>query len=270
MRMPILSLSVAAAMLSPAIASAQAAAASPIAGNMGFFSEYVFRGLTQTDGKPAIQGGFDYAHSSGAYVGTWASNISWLNDSPGATGYTSSSLEWDFYGGYKGAIAGDLGYDVGALFYYYPGRFAQPAGVDVRKADTLEGYGALTWKWLSAKFSYSLLDRTFGVPSSRGTWYLDLSASFPVTDKINLIGHYGISKFNGTSAACAAGGADNDTCASYNDYKLGATYALPQSFTVGAAWTATDMDAAQKTFYSNAAGRRLGDSTVTVYLQKTF
>jgi uncharacterized protein (TIGR02001 family) len=268
MRKSILSLSVAAALLAPALASAQTPAPSPLTGNFGFFSEYVFRGLTQTDGKPAIQGGFDYAHSSGAYMGTWASNISWLNDSPTFTGYTSSSLEWDFYGGYKGAIVGDLGFDVGLLYYYYPGRFIQPVGVDVRKADTLEGYGALTWKWLSAKVSYSLLDRTFGVPSSRGTYYLDLTGTYPVTDKLNLIAHYGMSKFSGSSAACTSG--DNDTCASYDDYKLGVTYALPQSFTVGAAYTGTSMDTAQEVFYTNAAGRRLGDSTLTLFLQKTF
>src|ERR1700751_3732521 len=48
--------------------------------NVGFFSEYVFRGIEQTGGKPAVQGGFDYTHPSGFYVGTWASNISWLED----------------------------------------------------------------------------------------------------------------------------------------------------------------------------------------------
>src|SRR5690606_34855209 len=94
-----------------------------LAGNVGFFSEYIFRGLKQTDGKPALQGGFDYSHSSGFYAGTWASNVSWLEDSQAATGYSSSSLEWDFYGGYKGAI-GDFGYDLGLLYYWYPGRVA--------------------------------------------------------------------------------------------------------------------------------------------------
>jgi len=261
MRKSILSLSVAAALLAPALASAQAPAAPPplpLTGNMGFFSEYVFRGVTQTDSKPAIQGGFDYAHSSGAYLGTWASNISILNDSPGTTGYTSSSLEWDFYGGYKGSIVGDLGYDVGLLYYWYPGNFTQPAGVAVRKANTLEGYAALTWKWLSGKVSYSLLNRTFGVPDSRGTTYVDLTANYPVTDKFNVTGHYGMTSYDGFAPG------------SYEDYKLGVTYALPQSFTVGAAYTGTSMNASQKGFYTNAGGRFLGDSTVTLSLQKTF
>src|ERR1035437_10292702 len=53
-----------------------AAPASPLTGNMTIATDYIFRGLTQTKGKPAIQGGFDYAHPSGFYVGTWLSNIS--------------------------------------------------------------------------------------------------------------------------------------------------------------------------------------------------
>src|SRR3954469_18200259 len=53
-------------------------------GNVGIYSQYVFRGVSQTNEKPALQGGFDLGHKSGLYVGTWLSNISWLSDaSPG-------------------------------------------------------------------------------------------------------------------------------------------------------------------------------------------
>ena len=168
----------------PSVALAQDSAHS-LSGNISFASQYIFRGIKQTDGKPALQGGFDYAHASGLYAGTWASNVSWLADSGG---YTSSSLEWDFYGGYKGSI-GDFGYDVGLLYYLYPGRRLP----GVTEADTLEGYGAVSWKWLTAKLSVSLGDETFGVPNSDGTWYLDLSANYPVSDKLAIQAHYGAS-----------------------------------------------------------------------------
>ena len=86
----------------PSFALAQAAAAQPehtFTGNLSLASEYRYRGIAQTNAKPALQGGFDYAHASGLYAGTWASNVSWLSD--GGAGRVSNSLEWDLYGGYK-------------------------------------------------------------------------------------------------------------------------------------------------------------------------
>jgi uncharacterized protein (TIGR02001 family) len=255
----------------PALASA---ADSPhtLTGNVGVYSQYIFRGLTQTNKDPALQGGFDYSHASGFYAGTWLSNISWLTDSPAATGYSSSSLEWDFYGGYKGTIGkSDFGYDVGILQYYYPGTSgttATPFPVGIGKADTLEIYGAVTWKWLSAKYSHSVSSKTFGVDNSDGTYYLDLSATYPVTDKVNLIAHYGVQKFTGSTAGVAL---SNDANASYKDWKLGATYTLPKDFTIGGYFTGTDMTADQKIFYTNASDNRLvGKDTFTLFVSKTF
>lgn len=248
----------------PALASA---ADSPhtLTGNMGIYSQYIFRGLTQTDKKPALQGGFDYSHSSGFYAGTWMSNISWLRDFGGYTG--GGSLEADFYAGFKGTITGDFGYDVGLLQYYYPGTVVA-GGV---KADTLEAYGALTWKWLSAKYSYSLDNKTFGVTDSRGTSYLDLTATIPVTDKLSAVVHYGKQKFEGGAGVACGGTLNNDTCASYEDYKVGLSYALPKDFTIGGYFTGTDMTNAQKAFYTPAAtNRMIGKDAFTVYLSKTF
>ena len=45
--------------------------------NVGLYTDYIFRGYTQTGNEPAIQGGFDVEHSSGLYAGTWASNVDW-------------------------------------------------------------------------------------------------------------------------------------------------------------------------------------------------
>ena len=105
-------------------------------GNVTFATNYVVRGLTQTNFKPAIQGTFDYSHSSGFYAGLFASNVSWYADGwePAAKGVNSAvyggsgtdaisnSLEIDFYGGYRGKVA-DFSYDVGGIYYYYPGKY---------------------------------------------------------------------------------------------------------------------------------------------------
>lgn len=252
-----------AAAFTPGFASAEAPA-SPhtLTGNVGFFSQYIFRGLTQTDRDPALQAGFDYGHASGFYAGTWASNISWLRDFGTYSG--GGSLEWDFYGGFKGAFGkSDFGYDVGLLYYYYPGTVI-PGAV---KANTLEAYGALSWKWLSAKYSYSLDNKTFGVADSRGTWYLDLTANVPIGGTgLTAIAHWGKQKFEGS----AVPGTSNDSVASYEDWKIGLSYALPKDFTIGAFYTDTSMSATQEAFYTTPAGRFVGKGTGTVFIQKTF
>ncbi len=258
MRTKLLCTALASALVAPATASAE------VTGNLGLYSQYMFRGLTQTNKDPALQGGFDYSHASGLYVGTWGSNISWLTDSSTVTGYTSSSLELDVYGGYRGSL-GDIGYDVGLLYYYYPGTHSTTVAPGTFKADTLEVYGGVSWKWLSAKLSVAVSDETFGVPNSDGTWYLDLGVNYPMTDKLTLNAHYGIQEFKGSTS-----GISNDSFASYKDWKLGVSYALPNAFTVGAYYTDTDMNATQTAFYTNSLNRFVGKETFTVFVQKTF
>lgn len=95
------------------LAAVSGAATADIAGNVAIVSDYVFRGISQTDEKPAIQGGFDYAHDSGLFLGTWASNVD-FNDGDQA------STEIDLYGGMTGTV-GDLGWKAAAIYYNYPG-----------------------------------------------------------------------------------------------------------------------------------------------------
>lgn len=172
MRKTVLAAAVAAAVAVPGLASAQATApASPhtVAGNMGLFSDYRFRGISQTFQQPAIQGGIDYSHASGLYLGNWNSNVS------GET-FVDGTIEMDLYGGFKKAF-GDVTLDVGLLQYLYPG--AKNAGV---KYDTLEVYVGASWKWFTLKYS-NTLDDYFGVANSDGSGYLDLSASYEIAPK---------------------------------------------------------------------------------------
>lgn len=228
-----------------------------LSGNMGIYSQYIFRGVSQTDFDPALQGGFDYSHASGLYAGTWLSNVSWT--SPGYTG--GGSLEADFYGGYRGSV-GDFGYDLGLLQYHYPGT-PIPGGF---KADALEAYGAVSWKWLSLKYSHVVSNKAFGVPDAEGTYYVDLTATVPINDKLSVVAHYGIQKFNGDFAP----GVSNDSIASFKDYKIGLSYALPKDFTIGAFFTGTDMDATAKPWYTGRTGKFWGKDTGTVFISKTF
>ena len=101
---------------------------SPITANVTVASSYIYRGITQSNNKPAIQGGFDYAHESGFYVGNWNSSISWISDSYNAVSppvksapSTSAPIEMDFYAGFKKELIGEgCASEFGVLQYYYP------------------------------------------------------------------------------------------------------------------------------------------------------
>ncbi|MGB7598581.1 MAG: TorF family putative porin, partial [Gallionella sp.] len=212
-----------AALTVPAVAMADTAPASPFSGNISLTTNYLYRGISQTGGKPAVQGGFDYANPNGFYVGTWGSNISWISDAATTAGATNSttavagasgaSLELDTYGGYRGSFATDYSFDVGFLRYNYLGYYSP----GMTKADTNEIYGMIGWKWFTLKYSNSLGD-TFGVPSASGTNYIDLSASYtPDGTDITLGAHYGKQNYKGSAADLDKSiGLDP----SYSDYKL--------------------------------------------------
>jgi len=286
MRKSLITTAVLGALAAPSFVFAADAAPAPdltVAYNIGLYSQYIFRGLTQTGGKPALQGGIDLTHSSGLYAGAWASNISWLRD-PSGEGNTNSStayykkdghLELDIYGGYRYTFANGVGIDVGALRYQYEGK-RMPGMVD---ANTTEIYGAVSYGWLQAKISDVITRSAWGFgksigamggDSAAGTYYAELNATIPVGDLIKgtpaLAGVTGIAHIGRQDFA----GSPNEY-ASYTDYKLG----LQKSFTgegfingvnVGGYWTyANGGDKAWK--YN---GDNLGDNTGTVYVQKTF
>ena len=93
-----------------------------ISGNVALTSNYMFRGVSQNDNSWAIQGGLDYAHDSGFYIGLWGSNV---DDSF----YNGSSLELDTYAGWGGDV-GPVSLDVGFLRYNYPDQTGGTSEVD--------------------------------------------------------------------------------------------------------------------------------------------
>jgi uncharacterized protein (TIGR02001 family) len=245
MRKTVTALVLAASAAVPSIASAQ------LSGNMAIVSDYRFRGISQTYVQPAIQGGVDYSHASGFYLGNWNSSVSGLSYP------TGGGIEMDFYGGFKKGF-GDLTLDVGLLQYYYP-KAVTATGAE--KFDTLEGYIGLSWKWLSVKYSSTLTDY-FGVNSnstgttngdSKGSGYLDIGASYEVAPKLTLAAHYGMQTVK------------NYEPLEYNDWKLGVTYDL-NGWLLGAAYIDTDAD---ETIYV-LNGKEIGKSTVVLSVAKTF
>ena len=152
---------------------AEDAPASSVAGSVAVVNDYLFRGLSQTNWKPAIQPGIEYDHASGWYVGGWGSNISWLSDASSHGATISSSVELDFYTGYRGSFGGDWSYDVGLYEYYYPGTY--PRGFT--RPYTTEGYASLGFKGITLKYSHAFTN-LFGFADSKHSGYVDLSYSY--------------------------------------------------------------------------------------------
>lgn len=214
MKQSLIALALLGAFAAPTFAEEAAAPAEhTFTGNVGFVSNYIFRGISQSQNKPALQGGFDYAHSSGLYAGTWASNVGWVSRSDFPT-KENNSLELDLYGGYKGSIAEDLGYDVGVIKYYYPGN----AIAGVATPDTMEVYAGLTWKFITLKYNYVVSkyifawgDESGSGKDNRGSGYIDLSMNYDLGDGWGILAHVGHQDVKNYSSA------------SYTDYKLGVT-----------------------------------------------
>ena len=259
--------------LSASVALAEEAA-SPhtITGNMSVVSDYRFRGITQTFEKPALQGGIDYSHASGIYLGNWNSNVS-----EGA-GFPGANLEMDFYGGWT-YESGDWGLDVGAIYYYYPGSDFQrfgPTGPLVNgtkthtgKVDNTEVYIGGSWKFISLKYYYATSDY-FSLPGTDGSSYLDLSASYDLGNGWGIDAHVG--KFNGSGYKLGPG-VDED----YTDYKLGVTKDIG-GWVFGAAYVGTNADGScsKGEFYcftksmSSTKTKDAGDDTFIVSVSKSF
>lgn len=272
-----------AALAVPCVAMAEdavpaAAPASPFTANVGLVSDYVWRGISQTSHAPAIQGGFDYAHSSGFYAGVWASNVSWIVDTATTAGGTGSAgLELDTYLGFKNTFAEDFSYDVGFIRYNYPGSYTPGPSTGVAgtlaKADTQEIYGAIGYKWISAKYSYGT-GQFLTLPDAKGTNYFDLTATYPIADSgFTVVGHVGKQTYKGANAAGLAAiktGAAGTGTPTYTDYKVGVTKDF-SGYVLGLAYTSTNAS----TYYTNsnpgaAFGKKLGKGTAALSLTHSF
>lgn len=208
--------------------------------NLSLVSEYRFRGIDQTWGKPALQGGVDYAHAAGWYAGLWGSNVS-------GNSYPGGSLEIDYYGGYNGKIGDDIGWTAGGYGYYYPGAnfnkinatSALAGPIVDQKFDNFELNAGLSWKWISYKLSYATTDY-FGANTStgytsdtKGTLYHDLAINYALMDDLTLGFHVGR-----TDVKAMYGTVNPD----YTDYKLSLAKTFKDGWNVSAAYVKASND----------------------------
>lgn len=250
--------SAAAALLAlPMLANAQAKPEPEFTftGNAGLFSDYRYRGFSQTGYAPAFQGGFDFAHKSGFYAGNWNSNVEQAL-------YNGASLEMDFYAGYKFS-AGDVGFDVGYLYYYYPNSGA----LGTTKIDHGELYGGVSWGPVSAKLFYGVteffaLGTTLAGVDTKGSYYLDLTGTLPLpAPGWTAVAHYGYQRIPDGKKA----GLLDD---SVGDWKIGVTYDL-SGWILGASVIGTT----EKNLFTTAESgftEGAGKTSLVLNVSKTF
>jgi len=219
--------------------------------NVGLFSDYIWRGQSQTQRQPALQGGFDVEHSSGFYAGVWGSNVEWTT---AGSGMTDNSLEIDAYAGYAFDVGG-VGLDLGVLQYFYPGHNTAATP----KEDATEVYAGIGYDFglLSVGYTgyYLVSSDGWGLGDADGTLYHDFSIEAPIGDTpITVSAHYGVWDGDGTAAKAAE----------YNDWKVNVDYAINDKFSVGAFYTDTDEDSWK------VANEEIYDSTFGGYISASF
>jgi uncharacterized protein (TIGR02001 family) len=189
-----------------------------VSANLGLVSDYRFRGISQTDRDPAIQGGFDYTYNPASiYVGTWLSNVD-------KAGFFDASFEWDIYAGWRPSF-GDFTLDVGAVYYTYPND--DTSGFDDQ--DTLEFKLGGTYDFGVAAASLTGYYSDDWYVTDDSAWRIEAGVSIPLPADFAITAKVGHNEFD---VPYASGAGD------YQDWSIGLTYAVGGA-TLGLTYTDT-------------------------------
>ena len=196
-------------------------------GNVALTSDYVFRGVSQSFNGPAIQGGLDWDTGAGFHFGTWGSSINFQDAS--ITGRQEASAEVDIYGGYGGKIGDALSYDVGLIYYWYPG------AAGLLNYDLIELYAKSTYDFGVAALNVGINWSPDATGSTGSSTYLSAGLSVPVTTYLAVSGGIGYSYLAQSNTPVPAFFPD------YMDWNLGAKLNVNNWFNVDARYYDTDM-----------------------------
>lgn len=240
-----------------------------VSGNVALTSDYVFRGLTQSWGNPAVQEGVEYAGANGLVAGASGSSIS-------DRSYPGGSMELDLYASYGRPIGKDWSWRAGVYSYLYPGANLDRTGLPSRSLNTVEANVALSWKNLTLKYNHSLSDYYSADVEqgyrgdSKDTGYLQLDLALPLADAWNLLLHAGHTHYTTRLLTPLAGG---ETSPDYTDLSAAVSYRFVANWSVSGGISHADNAA----FYSHAVNyhdasdvRNVGGTRGFVTVQGTF
>jgi uncharacterized protein (TIGR02001 family) len=221
-----------------------------VTGNLGLTSDYRFRGISQSQNAPAVQGGVDYTHSSGLYIGNWNSSVSSQVFTNGA------GVESDLYAGWKKDIYKGLTLDVGSYNYFYP-RATTTAGTG-SNFDTYEAFVGLGYGPVSAKYSRTLGNGYFGTANAKGSEYFQADVAYPISgSKFSVLAHVGR-----TNVA-------NSSNLDYNDYNAGIGYDL-EGWQLAAKWYTNSAMTSTFTNANTVSGQKLYKNAAVLSVSKAF
>ena len=238
--------------------------------NIGVVNNYLYRGITQTRGEPAVQGGLDYAHKSGVYVGAWASSIKWIEDVGLAANpafRANGPTELDLYAGYKFDLAPGVGMDLGYLRYEYLGNNVASLGgaQGFTNPNTDEIYLGMNTPLFNVKFSYAISNlfgqtglTAAGAPgvTATGATYTEFSREFDLGAGYKLTPRAGMTSISKVNNA------------SYNDYSLTLAKEINPGLVLSVGYSGTN--AIRGYYVSNLNGKYLGDQAAVVGLKYNF
>jgi len=256
-------------------APAPAPEVSPVTANVTITNDYRYRGITQSNYQPAIQGGFDYAHESGLYIGNWNSSINWVANT--TNNGVKAPIEMDFYGGFKKELIGEgFASDFGVLQYYYNQTGTNYNG-GMLNPNTTELYAAQNFTFGPVtgfvKVNYAVTN-IFGIPASTGSYYPDLTANYDTGIwGISLNGHIGYQYIAGQPGT-GGGLTQSQKNISYTDFKVGATKDFGGGLSLSAAYVSTNANPNWWNTYSSSTAGTLTSSAgrpgAVVALTKVF
>lgn len=252
--------------------------------NLGIYSHYTFRGVEYSDG-PALQGGLDWVHNSGFYLGTWASNIdAAAYGENAAIGSDGNHIETDFYAGYAHTFKNGIGVNLmGNYFAYLEGKKAHNfddaanlTGDHQRKINSFEtsiafSYSNFTYTYFylaSNYFGLDKMDSSFNRiqhGNTSGADYNELKVSHPLPFGDLILGaKVGYQHTPGLEG-------------SQGDYAIGLTrrFAMPgagkatDGWSVNATYTST-FAVQNQDFYTSSEGRDLNESQLTFYIKRVW
>lgn len=231
-------------------------------GNLGLTSNYEFRGISLSNNGPAIQGGIDYQHKTGIYVGNWNSSMRGAPNMNNDDIDSNSGVQSNLYAGWRKDVYKGITVDLGTISYLYPTTSSGGSRVNY---STNEVYAGVGYGPVSVKFSQST-SNYFGLNNSSGTQYYQadikqsLGALAPQLKPLSVVAHYG-------HTAMAGNGNSN---LNYNDMNVGLVYSFPEQWDLGVRYYTNSSMTSTFKQYNSWNGTKFYDNAVVATLVKTF